>query len=118
MPSKRPVGAEISGNASSGSRKKTLKVRSQISVLLGEGYTQREIATRLGVSQSTVSYTKKDFKRRDYTILGLVLDAQRPSLPGIKGESRELPEKNHFRPFQASKKRIRHQSLRSQLFEL
>jgi transposase len=63
MPSKRPVGAEISGNASSGPRDKAPEVRSQISVLLGEGYTQREIATRLGVSQSTVSYTKKRLQK-------------------------------------------------------
>src|SRR5258707_9516722 len=59
MRATRSFGTEISGNASSGPQETNLEVRAQIYILLEEGYTQKEIATRLGVARSTISYTKK-----------------------------------------------------------
>jgi transposase len=59
MRATRAFGTEISGNASSGPKETAIEVRAQIYILLEEGYTQRDIASRLGVARSTVCYTKK-----------------------------------------------------------
>ena len=39
-------------------------IRAQIVMLRGLGYTQKEISQKLGVSQSTVSYTLADVREK------------------------------------------------------
>ena len=62
MPQKRQFGQEISGNACSGPRETTLETRTSIQILVEEGYTQKAIAERLGVTQGTISKAIKRFQ--------------------------------------------------------